>query len=259
VENIEIDQIWANMVVDYNPWNAENTIRPKSPGWSIYIEIETTSTADGEAYDFDASIVDPTTLMVGPGLATPLEYAVTDIDGDGDNDVTIRFRTGDTGIGCLDTSITLAGRTYGGAPIAGTDMIAPTGCVETVDIDVDPFNSANTIRPNDNYNVTVAVLGMRTATGDTIDLYPGATTANGVDAESLRLGAAATPGIGTPIITDIDGDSYDDMLINFNVFDAGIACGDTELELTGGKISGIPIKGNDVIVTEDCETSSCHP
>ncbi len=259
VDNIEIDQIWANMVVDYNPWNTENTIGPKQPGWSIYIEIETTSTADGEAYDFDASIVDPSTLMVGPGLATPLEYAVTDIDGDGDNDVTFRFRAGDTGIGCLDTSITLAGRTYGGAPIAGTDMIAPIGCEETVDIDVDPFNSVNTIRPNDNYNVTVAVLGMRTAAGDPIDLYPGATTANGVDAESLRLGAAATPGIGTPIITDIDGDSYDDILINFNVFDAGIACGDTELELIGNMNSGLPIEGFDTIVTEDCSTSVCHP
>jgi hypothetical protein len=49
------------------------------------------------------------------------------------------------------------------------------------------------------------------------------------------------------------------MLVNFNVYDAGIACGDTEVQLTGSKNSGIPIEAFDTIVTEDCETGSCHP
>ena len=54
-------------------------------------------------------------------------------------------------------------------------------------------------------------------------------------------------------------DGIDDLLVNFNVFDAGIACGDTELVMTGEMNSTLPIEGIDTIVTEDCETSSCHP
>jgi hypothetical protein len=49
------------------------------------------------------------------------------------------------------------------------------------------------------------------------------------------------------------------MLVNFNVFDAGIACGETEVSVTGTKISGYPIRGTNAIVTEDCDTGGCHP
>lgn len=38
-----------------------------------------------------------------------------------------------------------------------------------------------------------------------------------------------------PITSDIDGDVYDDMLVSFNVLDAGIACDNTELQITGEK------------------------
>jgi hypothetical protein len=124
---------------------------------------------------------------------------------------------------------------------------------------VDPFNSVNTIRPNDSYNVTVAVLGMRVADGDAEDVTPGTDTADDIDPATLRFGPAETSNTGPPVITDIDGDTHDDMLVTFNAFDAGIACGDTELEVTGEKISGIPIKASDSIVTEDCDTGGCHP
>jgi hypothetical protein len=266
VDNIEIDQIWNNVVVDYSPWNTENKFHPKSPGWAIYIEIETTSIADGDPYDFNAADINPGTLKVGPGLAQFTQYQGNDIDGDGDTDYIFKFNIGDTGITCLDTSITIAGRTYSGAPIAGSDVIVTVGCEETVDIDVDPFNAVNTIRPNDDYNIIVALLGMRTSAGDAINLYPerertfnAVYSANGVDRETLRLGPAETASIGTSIVTDIDGDSYDDLLVNFNVYDAGIACGDTELEMIGNMNSGLPIEGFDTIVTEDCSTGVCHP
>jgi len=266
VDNLVLEVISENVVVDYSPWNTDNKFHPKNPGWTIYIEIETTRIADGDPYDFNAADINPTTLKVGPGLAQVIQYQGTDIDGDGDTDYTFTFNIGDTGITCLDTSITIAGRTYSGAPIAGSDFIVTVGCEETVDIDVDPFNVVNTIRPNDNYNVIVALLGMRTSAGDAINLYPerertfnAVYSANGVDRETLRLGPAETAAIGTPIVTDIDGDSYDDLLVNFNVYDAGIACGDTELKLIGNMNSGLPIEGFDTIVTEDCSTGTCHP
>jgi hypothetical protein len=160
----------------------------------------------------------------------------------------------------------LAGRTYAGDPIVGFDNVYPINCEETIDIDVDPFNAVNTIRPDDDYNVVIALLGMRQASGDAIDFFPervrtqnAVYSADGLDRATLRFGPAATPSVGDPIVTDIDGDSFADLLVNFNVFDAGIACEDTEIEISGAKNSGIPIEGLDSIVTEDCSTGSCHP
>ena len=260
VDNVVVEQIWENMSVDYAPTTPANTIRPKSPGWSIYITIKKTSIAAGDVYDFDPAYVDPTTLKLGAKLAPMLNYQASDIDGDGDTDYTYQFNTGATGVTCLDTRITLTGKTYWGVPVAGYDTVVPIGCTETVLMDVDPANATNTIRPNDNYNVSVAILGMRTASGDAVNLYPENTTLpDGVNRSSLKFGPAATPPVGTPIVTDVDGDATTDLLVNFNVFNAGIACGDTEVQLKGNKNSGIPIMAVDAIVTTDCETGGCHP
>jgi hypothetical protein len=266
VDNIRIDQIRENIVVDFYPADEENDILIKHPGWTTYIEIETTSTANGDDFDFDASTVDPASIKIGPGLAQIRFELATDTDGDGDTDYIYGFGIGDSGVTCLDSHITLAARTSGGAPIAGVDFINPIGCEENVEIDVDPFNSTNIIRPDDDYNVTVAIMGMRVVDGDAVDLYPEresnsnlAYSADGVDRATLRLGAAETPLVGSPIVLDINSDNHDDLLVSFNVFDAGIACTDTELELVGEKNSGIPIEGVDTIVTEGCTTSSCHP
>jgi hypothetical protein len=260
VDNVVIEQVWDNMAVDYAPTTSANTIRPKNPGWSIYVAIKTTSIAAGDAYDFNAAYVDPASLKLGANLAPVLNYQPSDIDGDGDTDYTYQFNTGATGVTCLDTRLTLTGKTYWGVPLAGSDTVVPIGCTETVLMDVDPFNATNTIRPNDNYNVTVAILGMRTTAGDAVNLYPESTTvADGVNRSSLKFGPAETPIVGTPLVSDVDGDGYTDLLANFNVFNAGIACGDTQVQLKGNKNSTLPIAAFDNIVTTDCETGGCHP
>ena len=187
-----------------------------------------------------------------------------DWDSDGDIDYMFGFRVEDTGVSCLDDTIRLSGRTFAGEPFSGADAVVPIGCEETVDIDVDPFNVVNTIRPDENYNVVAAMLGMRQAAGDAVDFFPelegtaGTPNPDGLDRASLRFGPAETPAVGTAIVTDVDGDSYSDLLVNFNVFDAGIACDDTQVSLVGEKNSGIPIEAADAIVTEDCSTTSCH-
>ena len=127
-------------------------------------------------------------------------------------------------------------------------------CEETVDIDVDPFNAANEVRPNDDYQVTVGLLGMNTADGDPIDL-----DATQVDPASLKFGPAETPNSLSPVINDLDGDANDDLLVGFSMLDSGILCGDTELEMTGELYSGLPIEAVDSITTTDCETAACHP
>jgi hypothetical protein len=260
VDNVVVEQIWENITVDYAPSTPNNTIRPKNPAESVYIVIKTTSIAAGDDYDINAAYIDPASLKLGANLAPVLNYQASDVDGDGDMDYTYEFNTGATGITCLDTRITLTGKTYYGVPMAGYDTVAPLGCTETIFMDVDPFNATNTIRPNDNYNVTVAILGMRTTSGDAVNLYPEYNgIADGLDRTSLKFGPAATPLVGTPVLTDIDGDANTDLLVNFNVFNAGIACGDTQVQLKGNKISGIPIMAVDNIVTTDCETGGCHP
>lgn len=79
---------------------------------------------------FDATTVDPTTVLFGlTGTETvPVHYAWEDVDGDGDIDIILHFKTQDTGINCEDTSATLTGTTFDGQAIKGTDSIKTVGC-----------------------------------------------------------------------------------------------------------------------------------
>jgi hypothetical protein len=259
IDNLELEFIHSNIQIDYDPWNSANTVRPKD-AYFVTVGVKTLSVSDGDPIDFDATQIDPATVMLGPDRAPnnaiPL---LQDIDGDGDLDRVFGFRVEDTGISCLDTSVTLVAKTLSGEPLADQDVILPIKCEEIIDIDFDPFNTSNTIRPNDDYNVTVALLGMQVANGDPVDVTPGTGGADDIDPASLNFGPAGSSNTGTPVITDIDGDTHDDMLITFNAFDSGIACGDETLEVTGEKLSGIPIEASDTIVTEDCDTGGCHP
>jgi hypothetical protein len=254
MDNVVLEFISNNIGVDFDPWNAANEIRPKDD-YFITIQINTTSVADGDAYDFDAADVDPATLRVGPNMAEVATAPLTaDYDNDGDTDYIFGFRMQDTGITCIDNSITISGVTTAGDPVAGHDLIVPIDCEEIIDIDVDPFNASNIVRPDDDYQLTVGILGMNTADGDAIGL-----DATQVDVGSLRFGPAAAPNTASPITGLLDGDTNTDLLVGFSMLDSGIACGDTELEMTGSLYSGQPIEGIDTITTTDCETSGCHP
>jgi hypothetical protein len=259
LDNVELEFIHSNIQIDFDPWNSANTVRPKDV-YFVTVGVKTLSISDGDPIDFDASQIDPASIALGPDRAPNVAIPQSmDFDGDGDLDMVFGFRVEDSGISCLDTSVTVVAQTLSGDPLADQEVILPVNCEETIDIDVDPFNSENVIRPNDSYNVTVALLGMQVTDGDAVDVSPGTGGADDIDPASLSFGPAGSSNTGTPVITDIDGDSHDDMLVTFNAYDAGIACDDTELEVTGKKISGIPIEATDSIVTEDCDTGGCHP
>jgi hypothetical protein len=254
IDNVTLEFVSGNIGVDYQPANSENKFRPKNPGWSIYIAINTTSKVAGDAYDFNAADADPATLRVGPGMAPVLTTQAADTDGDGDTDYIYSFNTGTTGITCLDTHIAISGKTYSGDPIVGRDVIVPINCEEQVDIDVDPFNAANQVRPNDSYQVTVGIMGMSTIRGDAKNF-----DATQVDPASLKFGAGEAPNSNSPITADLDADGNTDLLVGFSMYDSAIACGDTEVQLTGALYSGLPIVGSDSIETIDCDTGGCHP
>jgi len=53
---------------------------------------------------------------------------IEDVNGDGRLDLMLHFRTQDTGIQCGDTSASLTGETFDGAPIQASDSIITVGC-----------------------------------------------------------------------------------------------------------------------------------
>ena len=77
---------------------------------------------------FDALQVDPSTVRLGSGRASPNRYSANDVNADGLPDLMVRFQTEEVGIACGATELTLTGETYAAERIVGTDKIKTTGC-----------------------------------------------------------------------------------------------------------------------------------
>lgn len=121
------NRVWVLVLVqavtiDVKPGSFPNSINPKSKG-VIPVAVLTTET-------FDVSTLDPATVFFGPtgAEAAPEHFALEDIDGDGDTDMVLHFRTQSTGIRCGDVSAALKGETFGGQRIEGSDSIRTAGC-----------------------------------------------------------------------------------------------------------------------------------
>lgn len=108
--------------IDIKPGSFPNSINPRSKGVTP-VAILTTDT-------FDAGTVDPTTVLFGPtGTETvPVHAASEDVDGDGDADMILHFRTQATGIQCGDTAASLTGETFDEQTIQGSDSVNTVGC-----------------------------------------------------------------------------------------------------------------------------------
>jgi len=108
--------------IDIKPGSFPNSINPHSKG-RIPVAILTTDS-------FDATTVDPSTVLFGPTgtEAAPVQFAFADVDGDGDLDIILHFNTQQTGIACGDTFTSLTGETFSGVEIQGSDSIVTVGC-----------------------------------------------------------------------------------------------------------------------------------
>jgi hypothetical protein len=127
-----IFELGLSAEIDIKPGGGKNSVDPKSGG-VIPVAILTTSVADGDATDFDVSQVDETTLTFGPGEVGIAHHQahVADVDGDGDRDLLVHFRTRETGLACGDTEATLKGETFGGEPFTGIGAVDTVGCKRT--------------------------------------------------------------------------------------------------------------------------------
>jgi len=102
------------VAIDIKPGSYPNSINLKSKG-VVPVAVLTTE-------EFDASSVDPATVTFAG--AAPLRSALEDVDGDGDGDLVLHFKTQElTALNKSSTEATLTGNTRDGQDIQGTDTV----------------------------------------------------------------------------------------------------------------------------------------
>ena len=125
----------SSLVIDIRPWGTQNRVELKK--WAQYLPVAalTTSTAQGDATDFDALQLNPWTVRFGPGRtrwsqggAWPRWTYVRDVDADGDSDLLMYFQVGWAGINCGDAEAPLRGMTWDGSTVSATDHISVVDC-----------------------------------------------------------------------------------------------------------------------------------
>ena len=107
--------------IDVKPGSDPNAINPRSKG---VIPVAVLGSVD-----FDATLVDFSTVAFGPGEASPVHGGhVEDVNGDGFFDTVLHFKTQETGIQCGHIEATLTGATFGSEAITDSDTIKTVSC-----------------------------------------------------------------------------------------------------------------------------------
>jgi hypothetical protein len=123
-DNLEFGPCAIAVDIDIMPSDPGNNLNLRAgKGASISVAV---LSVDG----FEApNLIDPSTLEFGPGQANISGSPhVRDVDGDGDEDLVVKFLTHETGIACGDTHASLSGRTFGSELFSGSDAINTFNC-----------------------------------------------------------------------------------------------------------------------------------
>ncbi len=109
-------------------------IMPSDPGNNLNLRagkgasISVAVLSVGEYFEAPNEI-DPSTLKFGPGQASISGNPhARDVNGDGDEDLVVKFLTHETGIACGDTEASLSGHTVDFEAISGSDAINTFNC-----------------------------------------------------------------------------------------------------------------------------------
>ena len=102
-----------DVAIDVKPGSDPNSINLKSKG-VVPVAVLTTE-------GFDARSVDPTSVLFAD--ADPVRWALEDVDGDGDMDLVLHFKTQELELGVASIEATLTGSTYAGQDIQGMDSV----------------------------------------------------------------------------------------------------------------------------------------
>ena len=124
-----IDISWVPAVsMDFAPGDETNGVDP-AEDTTLLVAIQSTSVADGDDTDFDATTVNAMSLRLGTLEAPNRTWPVfSDVDGDSDTDTVFSFNAADTGITCDDTDVYLSGETQAGQAFFATDAITALNC-----------------------------------------------------------------------------------------------------------------------------------
>lgn len=98
------------VAIDIKPGSNPNSINLKSKG-VVPVAVLTTN-------EFDASTINPSTVVFAG--ASPLRWSMEDVDNDGDGDLVLHFETGDLILNGNGEAV-LTGFTLDGKPVKGTD------------------------------------------------------------------------------------------------------------------------------------------
>jgi len=156
-----------------------------------------------------------------------------------------RDRLGEVGV--IDGRVYVAGgwNPCFGCDIATLEVFEPKAAIRKVRLDIKPGSFPNSINPQSNGVIPVAIL-----------------TANGFDAttvdpSSVRFGPKRAKEVhNAGHIEDVNHDKKPDLVLHFKTQTTGIKCGDTSASLTGATFQGDLIKGTDTLKTVGC---TCAP